>query len=100
MNSSCTGTHIHTFTHTYIHAHQYAGSASWVLILRFLSQQLNIVIVALEIYLFLFYIYKCLACMRVGAASACGFCGGQKQALDPLELESQTVMECHRNGRS
>lgn len=44
--------------------------------------------------LFLFYVYKCFVCFMYVCMCVPGTQGDRKRALDPLELESQTVVSC------
>ena len=45
--------------------------------------------------LFLFCMYECIASLHVGMPVLCNACRGQKEVLDPLELELWMVVSCH-----
>ena len=42
-----------------------------------------------------FYVYECFVNMHIYVPHACNACGGQKMALDSLELELQMDVCCH-----
>ena len=41
--------------------------------------------------------YECIICTYVSASMLCNALRGQKQVLDSLELELQTLVSCHVN---
>lgn len=53
-----------------------------------------------KIFLFLFYVCRCLTCIYICAPCVPGACGGQKRVLDPLALEIGTVARNHGSRRN
>lgn len=49
----------------------------------------------MSIYLFLFYVFKCFACMYISTPYVCSAPRDQKKVSDPLELELGMAVSCH-----
>ena len=47
------------------------------------------------LFLILFYVYECDACMYISVPVSCSAHGGQKRVSDPPELELLTVISHH-----
>lgn len=75
------------------------GLGRWTQVVRFVSKHLLLLSILLALCiilnLFLFYfilLYECLACRYVCLPHSCISHGGQKRAINPLELELWTSM--------
>lgn len=55
----------------------------------FALSRVGTVILFLTLKIFLFYVYKCFACMNVSVLCMCSACGGQKTVSDPWKPELQ-----------
>lgn len=53
-----------------------------------------------DLFLFIFYLYECFTLVYVCAPCTCSACRGQRRASDPLEIESQIVVNHHVDART